>query len=192
VLQRRIDRHSVRYVDYTIWLIFVFAIIQDFFSFVNVRYQEYPVDTDPASPRLHNLIKERGALLKQHILLSLLMAYTKISKESTEHNAPPSRIGKSCILILIRGFNVKKKLFFLEKKLGVNHGEWSLETPHVGGTAILFFVPVNVSFSYNAAQPVRTRVQTKNERSPSTQFTAKCQKFDKVRRVYRRRFKSAI
>lgn len=36
-----------------------------------------------------------------------------------------------------------------EKKLGVVHGEWSLGTPHVGGTAILFFMPVNVIYSYN-------------------------------------------
>lgn len=35
-----------------------------------------------------------------------------------------------------------------EKKLGVTHGEWSLGTPHVGDTAILFFMPVNVAYSF--------------------------------------------
>jgi exonuclease III len=37
----------------------------------------------------------------------------------------------------------------IEKSLGVISGFWSLESPHCAGTAILFFMPVNILACYN-------------------------------------------
>jgi exonuclease III len=46
----------------------------------------------------------------------------------------------------------------IEKSLGVISGFWSLGSPHCAGTAILFFVPVNILASYNGPKGRYTRV----------------------------------
>ena len=46
----------------------------------------------------------------------------------------------------------------LEKYLGVVSGSWSLGTPHCAGTAVLFFMPVNIVSCYNDPEGRFTRV----------------------------------
>jgi hypothetical protein len=46
----------------------------------------------------------------------------------------------------------------IEKSLGVISGFWSLESPHYAGTAILFFMLVNILASYNDRKGHYTRV----------------------------------
>jgi hypothetical protein len=51
-----------------------------------------------------------------------------------------------------------EEIFKIEKSLGVISGFWSLGSPHCAGTAILFFMPVNMLASYNNSKGRYTRV----------------------------------